>query len=159
VLTVFKIRMGSEKLPYSKMLSFLKEDELVEKDLYLSNGKIKDILSRINQLMEIQKPFLRPNYSLGDLANDLNMPSYQLSAFINHIMRQRFNDLINHYRINYCLNKLKQNAAEDIKVYKLSTDCGYNNRNTFISAFKKHTHLTPYEYISQIKKETPNQLR
>ena len=145
--------MGPEKLPYSKMLAFLKEDELVERNLYLSNEKIEDILNRINHLMEKQKPFLRPNYSLGDLAGDLDMPSYQLSAFINHIMRQRFNDLINQYRISYCLEKLKQHSSEDIKVYKLSIDCGFNNRNTFISAFKKNTHFTPYEYINQLKKE------
>jgi AraC-like DNA-binding protein len=145
--------MASEKLPYSKMLAFLKDDELVDKTLYLSNEKIEDILNRVHQLMEKQKPFLQSNYSLGDLAQDLDMPSYQLSAFINHIMRQRFNDLINQYRISYCLEQLKNNRTEDIKVYKLSTDCGFNNRNTFISAFKKHTRFTPFEYLNQLKKE------
>ena len=104
--------------------------------------------------MEEQKPFLRPHYSINDLAHDLGLPPYQVSAFVNQVLHQRYNDLINYYRITYCLRLLRTHAKPELKVNKLADSCGYSNRNTFISAFKKLTQRTPVAYLSQFKKES-----
>jgi AraC-like DNA-binding protein len=149
--------MEQEKTPYSKMLSFLKDDNTGVEKLILSTEKIEKLKQRLHQLMMASQPFLKHHYSILDLAHDLEMPAYQLSAFINMIMKQRFNDLINQYRITYCINQLKIGAVTDIKVHKLAAECGYSNRNTFITAFKKFTHQTPQAYLINLKREVKMQ--
>jgi len=145
--------MEQEMTPYSKMLSFLKDDNSGVETLFLSTEKIEKLQKHLHQMMVEVKPFLKHHYSIQDLAHDLEMPAYQLSAFINMIMKQRFNDLINQYRIDYCLGLIKSGAVTDIKVHKLAADCGYSNRNTFITAFKKFTNQTPQAYLSNLKRE------
>lgn len=144
--------MESKMVPYSKMLAFLKERDAESDDPHLSNIKVNDLLRRLHYLMETKKPFLDSNYSLFLLAHDLDIAPYQLSAFINKILRQRFNDLINYYRISYCIDQMNHNPQEHTKVHELAALCGYNNRNTFISAFKKYANQTPSTYIRQLKK-------
>ncbi|MCU7549402.1 helix-turn-helix domain-containing protein [Chitinophagaceae bacterium LB-8] len=143
--------MAHDKLPYSKLLSFLREDDPQEEKLYLSPVKVKELQRRIDQLMEEQKPFLRQHYTMTEMAHDLDIPSYQLSAFVNKVMERRYTDLVNRYRIAYCLNFINNNSYTTLKVHQLSLACGFSNRNTFISAFKKFTNYTPHEYLSQLK--------
>ena len=150
---LFMPAMESKIVPYSKMLAFLKEHDTENADQHLSNIKVNDLLRHLHHLMEAQKPFLESNYSLFLLAHDLSIAPYQLSAFINKILRQRFNDLINYYRISYCLELMSKSPKDHTKVQELSALCGYNNRNTFISAFKKFTNRTPSTYIRQLKKQ------
>lgn len=145
--------MGDSRIPYTKALSFLKEEDEANGNLYLSKVKIESLRKRLDELMEQQKPFLRHHYSLNDLARDLELPPYLTSAFINNILQQRFNDLINYYRITYCLQLLTNHIKPELRVNKLPAACGYNNRNTFTNAFKKFTQRTPLSYISQLKKE------
>ena len=145
--------MGDTRIPYTRALSFLKEENEINGELYLSSEKIENLRTRLDQLMKHQKPYLRHHYSLNDLAHDLKLPVYLTSAFINNILQQRFNDLINHYRIAYCLQLLQSQAKPELKVNKLPAACGYSNRNTFTNAFKKFTQRTPLSYISQLKKE------
>ncbi len=135
------------------MLSFLKEEGKETSADNLSAVKTNELLSRIHKLMGERKPFLQPHYTLEDLARDLEIPAYQLSAFVNTIMQQRYNDLINNYRIAYCLEQLKNNESFMTRVHHLAAACGFGNRNTFISAFKKVTHQTPHAYLSQLKKQ------
>ena len=146
------IAMDAQLIPYIKMLSFLKERPSEDSGSVLSNIKLNDLLRHLHQLMEARRPFLSSNYSLMNLAHDLGIEPYQLSAFINKILGQRYNDLINYYRITYCLNLLQSNPHAYTKVHELAALCGYSNRNTFISAFKKHTKLTPSAYIKKLRK-------
>ena len=144
-----------EKLPYNKKLFFLSEDEAGEEKLFLSEKKIEDIRTRIEVLIGQQKTFLKTHYTLARIAEDISIPYYQLSAFVNLILKQRYNDLINQYRINYCLELLRDKKNGIPKVHELANACGFGNRNTFINAFKKYVHTTPIEYLNQLKGGQP----
>lgn len=88
---------------------------------------------------------------MANLARDLNVQPYQLSAFLNQVMQQHYNDLINNYRIHYCLELLDKNIHTKLRIFKIAADCGFSNRNTFTSAFKKVTNITPNAYLNQLK--------
>lgn len=133
------------------MLSFLKDDSSTLVKLCLSKEKIENLQERIAQLMHKKKPFLHQHYSMANLARDLHIHPYQLSTFINQVMHQHYNDLINDYRINYCLDLLNNNINTKLRIFEIAAACGYSNRNTFTSAFKKVTKTTPNTYISQLK--------
>lgn len=103
--------------------------------------------SRLDKLMLEKKPFLNSNYTLKEMAADLNMSLHQLSANINQSTGTNFNDLLNKHRIDYCLNLIRNSDMTNLNLHGLALSCGFNNRNTFSTAFKKFTGKTPSDYL------------
>jgi AraC-like DNA-binding protein len=101
---------------------------------------------RLEQFMHEKKPFLRTGYTIKQLGDDLQIPSWQLSAYINKRMGMHFSDYLNQYRIKYCEDLIQGGGAAKLSLYELATRCGFQNRNTFANAFKKFTGQTPADY-------------
>lgn len=125
-----------------------------EKPPQASEIKIEDSLARqLRTLMESKAPYLRIGYSLQDLSVDINIPAYQISAYLNQKMGVSFNDYLNHYRVQHCIERLKKGDSGLLKLEALAFECGFNNRNTFTTAFKKSTGVTPSEYMRMHNKK------
>ncbi|MBO9572355.1 MAG: helix-turn-helix transcriptional regulator, partial [Chitinophagaceae bacterium] len=112
----------------------------------LSTEKSKQVIRKMNELMESEQPFLKTGYSIKTLAGELKIPSYQVSALLNRKMGTNFNDYLNHYRVKYSQELIRSGVTENLNLKGLSSKCGFNNRNTFTSAFKKFTGHTPSDY-------------
>ncbi len=112
---------------------------------YMSSQQIETLKSRLEEFMEHQQPFLKPGYSIKDMSNDLEIPSYQLSGFINRTIGMHFNDFLNSYRVRYC-EKLMESLSVKVSLKEIAFKCGFNNRNSFTTAFKKFTGRTPSDY-------------
>lgn len=111
------------------------------------NAHVDLIRMRINTYMMQQQPFLKQHYKLKDLAQDLQMPLHQLSAFLNKRLGMHFTDYLNQFRIKYCEELIKNEKPGRINLKELVVKCGFHNRNTFTTAFKKFTGKTPSDYI------------
>ena len=114
---------------------------------YLTGQQWQSLKTRLEELMDQRKPFLRPGYCINDLAKDVKLPAYQLSAFINQVLGMNFNDYINNSRIRYCEQLIKNSLNTRVNVKDLAQLCGFNNRNSFTTAFKKFTGRTPSGYV------------
>lgn len=110
------------------------------------------ISSELCLFMETEKAFLHPGYSLRDLSMSLDIPMYQLSAFFNRVMGYNFNDYLNRLRVRYCVELLRSEDVHDLNMHGLAARCGFRNRNSFSSAFKKFTGHSPSCYIAKIYK-------
>lgn len=97
-----------------------------------------------------QKPYLDAELSLSELANQLNKPAYIITQVINLKLGKNFNDLINGYRVNAVIEKLKNNEHKDQTLLGIAYDCGFNSKATFNRAFKKATNLSPKDFIKTI---------
>ena len=111
------------------------------------NVHVDLIRARMNNYMLQQKPFLKPHYKLKDLADDLQMPLHQLSAFLNKRLGMHFTDYLNQFRIKYCEDLIKSEKPGRVNMKDLVAKCGFHNRNTFTTAFKKFTGKTPSDYV------------
>ena len=116
-------------------------------ELQLSSECIAELEAKLKTLMETQKPFLQKRYQMKQLADDLQIPVYRVSALINQIIGMHFTDFINQYRINYCLEILKSNSSLKPHLKELTYLCGFSNRNSFAAAFRKFTGKRFSEYI------------
>ncbi len=114
---------------------------------YLTGKQWQSLKTRLEELMDQRKPFLKPGYSINDLAKDVELPAYQLSAFINQVLGMNFSDYINNSRIRYCEQLIKRSFNTRVNVKDLAHLCGFNNRNSFTTAFKKFTGRTPSGYV------------
>jgi AraC-like DNA-binding protein len=109
---------------------------------------------KLTEFLSVERPFLRPGYTLKDLAKDLGLPLHHLSAFINQCYGVHFNTFINEYRINYFKEKIINEEWKSKKLEAIAEESGFNNRNTFTVAFKKITGVNPSEYIRNIRQSS-----
>ncbi len=91
--------------------------------------------------------YLQKNIKLDEVANDLGVKPYMLSAYINQEYEMHFNDLINQYRIQYIKEGIINEEWKDLTLEAIAEKAGFNNRNTFLSAFKKSTGMTPTSFM------------
>ena len=91
--------------------------------------------------------YLNKNLKLDEVAHELGVKPYVLSAFINQEYQMHFNDLINHYRIQHIKEGIMNNEWKDLTLEAIAEKAGFSNRNTFLSAFKKSTGMTPTSFM------------
>lgn len=104
----------------------------------------KNILEKLERLMESEKPYLNSELKIDDLAQMLNIPYYQLSEVINKHYQASFFDFINKNRVEEA-KTLLSNGSND-KILAVAFDSGFSNKATFNRIFKKTTGFTPSEY-------------
>jgi YesN/AraC family two-component response regulator len=84
------------------------------------------------------------NLSLAGLAIELNISSSHLSRIISFETQQSFHDLLNSERIERAKEYLRQPQNNVASTAQL---CGFLYQNHFTQVFKKHTGMTPKEYL------------
>lgn len=113
---------------------------------YLSEETVEAITRAIAHALLDNRAYLKKGYSMRDLSIATGYQSYLLSAVINQVYKQRFNDFINSQRIKYACESIKAGSDKTLTLQAIAEECGFNNRNSFTTAFKKHAGYTPSEY-------------
>lgn len=117
-----------------------------------SDEKMEELGHIILDWMDEKKVYLNQRYSIQDFARDTNIPYYQLSACINHYLNTNFADLLNKKRIEHSIDLLQKGEFANYTLEALSAESGFNNRNSFVLAFKKFTGTTPSEFRKNLTK-------
>jgi AraC-like DNA-binding protein len=113
---------------------------------HLSTEQVNNLIKQLDTLMVTERPYLKESYNLKTMADELKIQQYQLSAFLNHELGVNFNDYLNERRIRHCEELIHNGAAHRLNLKGLASKCGFHNRNTFTTAFKKFTGSTPSDY-------------
>jgi AraC-like DNA-binding protein len=130
-----------------KLLQAMPANKTGKENYYLRTPeRINHISALLDQHMKEKKPFLTFNYRIQNLARDLNIPSHQLSAFINKEVGLNYNDYLNQFRVRHCEVLMQEGVVSQLNMKGLALKCGFNNRNTLTAAFKKFTGFTPSRY-------------
>lgn len=108
---------------------------------------LQGLRQHIENFMQEKKPFLDPDYTIGQMAVAMGLPSHKLSGHLYEITRMHFSDYINQWRIRYCLEQISAKKIVHLNLNGVASTCGFNNRNTFASAFKKVTGKSPSRYL------------
>jgi AraC-like DNA-binding protein len=118
----------------------------------LSKEEIRKIQAHVNRLVIDKTLFLRKKYTLKDLCEDTGYTVHVLSAVINKAENKHFNAYLNHFRIMYCLELFRKEKNKSPRLNELAEICGFNNRNTFSTAFQQITGEKPSVYIKGSRK-------
>jgi AraC-like DNA-binding protein len=105
----------------------------------------------LRTFISAKQPFLQRGYNLRQLSEDTSIPLHHLSAFINQFYQVHYNDFINEYRVHYCQAKIRNDEWRAKTLEAIAEESGFNNRNTFTTAFKKVTGSNPSEYLKLVK--------
>lgn len=114
-----------------------------------SKSKIKSldvdsIIKRILEIMEIEKAFSDEDFSLKNLARDLEISTQQLSEILNEKMGKNFNTFINEYRINEAKILLIDDPGRSIN--SIASAVGFNSNTAFTVTFSKYEGCSPSRY-------------
>ena len=103
----------------------------------------------IMQLFDTKEIHKNPNLTLHDLAGQLNTNRNMISKVINQEFNMNFNDFVNEKRVEAVIEKLKNDEHVNTTLLGIAMDSGFNSKTTFNRAFKKHTGVTPKQFISK----------
>ena len=140
---------------------YLNSEVLKEK----AGKKIKQFVLPKEKVMELKdlfekyaekKFYLNSEVDRKEVASYLNIQPHIFSAFISQAYQANFNDVLNRYRISYIEEGLKNEKWNELTLEAIAEKAGFNNRVTFLTAFKKFTGTTPTQYIKNIQSEKFN---
>jgi AraC-like DNA-binding protein len=108
--------------------------------------EVQEQVRRLRHYMEQAQPHLDPSLTIQDLAQQLQLPTRELSLLINHHLDQHFFDFVNEYRIQHSMRLLKDPAQRERTVLDILYAVGFNSKSSFNTSFKKLTGQTPSQY-------------
>ncbi len=119
-----------------------------EKRPVITEEQARVFREQVENHMHSNKPYLTPGFKVKNLCGQLDIPAYQLSAFINQTYGKNFNEWVNGYRVMH-IRDLLQSSPEFLNytLEALMKEGGFNSRNTFFGAVKKISGQTPSEYF------------
>ncbi len=121
-----------------------------KKDIELSNEVIQEILIKLRKFEENQE-FLKNNISLAKVAKKFKTNSTYLSKIINTHKHKNFANYLNDLRIDFCIEKLKSDKKfRHYSLQSIAKEIGFNNIQSFSSAFLKKIKVQPSYYIKNL---------
>ncbi len=111
----------------------------------LSETLKADYLKRIINCMDVEKPYLDPDFSIKDFSNKINVSTHNISQIINDTFGKNFFNFVNDYRIDFAAGIIS-NTSRDVNILNASLDSGFNSKSVFNTAFKKKFGMTPSRY-------------
>jgi AraC-like DNA-binding protein len=115
-------------------------------------------LEKVFQLNEVEmlvdylhekKPYLDIDFSLHQIAKDLDIPQAKVIDIFNVHLKMSFPKYRNKLRVDYAIELIKNNDHLITTLHGISQKAGFRNKATFYSAFKGCMNCTPTEWIEK----------
>src|SRR5690606_23916340 len=124
-----------------------------QKSIILPEETEQAILQKLKRFEKSQK-FLKKDMSLAFLAGQFETNTNYLSVVINKNYNDNFNTFINKLRINYIIEKLKNDSNYmNYKISFLAEECGFSSHSNFATVFKSIIGISPATFINLLNTE------
>jgi AraC-like DNA-binding protein len=155
ILSFFTIR---QSIVYKEITNSLEKkqeiDESVKEEKYIRSGlKEEDaqkIAEKLLDYMEKEKPYLKEDLRIRDVADAIGVNLNYLSQSLNEVIKKNFYQFVNEYRVREVQNRLKDPRYEKYPVLRIALDCGFNSKSSFNSIFRRFTDISPKEFRKSI---------
>lgn len=122
------------------------DEEKTERKKLIPDHELEGLKSRLNALMEIEKPYLDGDLNLLKLSDMVNINAHQLSYLLNSGFNENFFHFVNKYRIEHAKKMLIDDSFQKLSMVGIAFESGFNSKTAFNTIFKKMTGLTPSEF-------------
>jgi len=111
-----------------------------------SKSEIENIKWAIEKVLIKDKLYLNESLTLSNLATKVQLTDKKLSTFINQELQTNFYELINRHRIAAFKTEVGLAKNQNLTIWGIASQCGFNSKTSFNRIFKKQTGLTPSQY-------------
>ncbi|NER15283.1 helix-turn-helix domain-containing protein [Leptobacterium flavescens] len=112
--------------------------------------KFKELLEKIT-IFEKENGYLDNHCTLNEVAKRLKTNTSYLSKFINNYKGVSFTKYLTELRIDYALNRLKNDKQfRKYTIKSIAQEVGFNSPEPFAKAFKKKTGIYPSYFIKKL---------
>lgn len=115
-------------------------------------------IAEIETYLDVNQPYLNPEFSLTDMADKFGMSPKKLSQQLKQVYGMHFTEWVNRYRIHYLIQLSQDTQGKLLKLEALISLCGFQYRSSFYAAFKKIMNTTPSAYFKEKKHLSGNTL-
>ncbi|GAB3098820.1 helix-turn-helix domain-containing protein [Aestuariicella hydrocarbonica] len=119
--------------------------------LGLNDERCQILADEMADYFQQQKPFLDPQLTLADVAENLGYTRNQISFVLNQHIGQSFYDYINSARVVHFLER----ELQGVNLTEAAYSTGFSSMSTFYKFFKRHTGQTPGKYFKAAKPHKP----
>ncbi len=116
------------------------------------NRLVLHYMTSIDELSATSNAFRDPKFSIGDLANKLNIPKSHVTYLFKYHSEISFSDFKKVVRIKDGLKLIELNYLKSNTFDSLAKEIGFASYNTFFTSFKDIAGITPHEYYHSIDK-------
>ncbi len=110
----------------------------------LKSAEKSALLSKLETFMQEEKPYLKNDLRLHDLASELSTNDHHLSQVINEHYQCSFFDYVNQHRITEAKRLIMEHPNHTL--LKIAFEAGFNNKTSFVNAFRKFEKMTPSSF-------------
>jgi AraC-like DNA-binding protein len=108
-------------------------------------------LAKLLEFMAAERPYVRSELTLQELAAMLEIRPHNLSEIINTRLGMSFYDFVNGYRVEEVQRRLADPDTANLTLLAIALDAGFNSKSTFNEIFKKRVGTTPSAYRRQVQ--------
>ncbi|WP_462249671.1 helix-turn-helix domain-containing protein [Ekhidna sp.] len=115
-------------------------------DYILPESLRKLIKKSLDRVLHEKKVYRDPDLTVGTLAKQLNVPTTDLTLYLNRILKKNFNQFITEYRIEESKLLLADPASQGLAIEQIMFSVGFKSKSVFNTAFKNESGKTPSEF-------------
>lgn len=146
VLFFPKVLYGLDKADFLLPKTEKTKPEIKEDPSPLHGEKTEEIREKLLVAIEKDKVYLQNGLTISDLSKHVEIPTYLLTIYLNQNLGTTFSEFINQKRVEESCRLIEDGTYKHLTLEGVGLSCGFNNRNSFISSFKKYMGKTPSEF-------------
>ena len=104
------------------------------------------VAARLTEILETDRPYLRTDLTLDQLAALVAVPKTHLSQVVNQRFGQSVTDLLGGYRLRESERLLRDQDAAHLTIEAIARRSGFNSRSAFYEAFRRRHGMTPSDF-------------
>jgi AraC-like DNA-binding protein len=141
------------KVTNKNILSKVEKNEIISKKNSIPAETEQQILNKLKKF-ESSSKFTNKDISLAVLAGNFETNTKYLSEIINQHYHINFNTYINKLRVNFIIEKLKNEPNFcNYKISYLAELSGFSSHSSFATVFKSISGISPITFIDILKNE------
>lgn len=108
-----------------------------------------DLRDQISEYLANEKPYLNPDFSIGDLSVAMKVPQHHISYCLRVLYKQSFPKLKTSLRIEHAKQILLSEDAAHLSLEGIGQMSGFSSRSSFYSAFQNEVGCSPGEFLER----------
>lgn len=112
-----------------------------------NNDDLDRLKAQLDSLMQNKKPYLNNKLLKAELSEMIGISNPEMARLLNERIGMNFFEYVNYYRIKEFIEVAKV-KKDDLTLFGIAQEVGFNSKATFIKSFKNLMGTTPSQYFN-----------